>query len=95
VPIAAAVSLAQSAATRRRSRRTIRPQIRTFRSERPGLRLNEHLEHKDGEIVLEGIVSKRRDSQYRSGGSPDWLKMKNPACAAVKPEEEGDWGHRR
>jgi ATP-dependent DNA ligase len=45
--------------------------------------------------VLEGIVSKRRDSQYRSGGSPDWLKMKNPACAAVKPEEEGDWGHRR
>ena len=23
---------------------------------------------------------------YRSGRSPDWLKMKNPACAAVKRE---------
>jgi hypothetical protein len=26
---------------------------------------------------LEGIVSKRKDSAYRSGRSPDWLKMKN------------------
>jgi bifunctional non-homologous end joining protein LigD len=66
----------------------------------PGLRLNEHIEHEDGETVfrhacrmgLEGIVSKRRDSPYRSGRSPDWLKMKNPACAAVKREEEEDWG---
>jgi hypothetical protein len=24
---------------------------------------------------LEGIVSKRKDSAYRSGRSPDWLKM--------------------
>ena len=40
----------------------------------PGLRFNEHLEHEDGEIVfrhacklgLEGIVSKRKDSPYRS-----------------------------
>jgi bifunctional non-homologous end joining protein LigD len=55
-------------------------------------------EHDDGAIVfahacrmgLEGIVSKRRDSPYRSGRSPDWLKMKNPACEAVKREE--DWG---
>src|SRR5262245_55506243 len=46
----------------------------------PGLRLNEHLEHEDGELVfrhacklgLEGIVSKRKDSPYRSGRSPDW-----------------------
>jgi hypothetical protein len=30
---------------------------------------------------LEGTVSKRKD---RSGRSPDWLKMKNPACAAVR-----------
>jgi bifunctional non-homologous end joining protein LigD len=65
-----------------------------------GLRLNEHLEHNDGAIVfahacrmgLEGIVSKRKDSAYRSGRSPDWLKMKNPACAAVKREAEEDWG---
>jgi ATP-dependent DNA ligase len=35
---------------------------------------------------LEGIVSKRKDSAYRSGRSPDWLKMKNPACEAVRRE---------
>jgi ATP-dependent DNA ligase len=40
---------------------------------------------------LEGIVSKRKDSAYRSGRSPDWLKMKNPACAAVTREAEEDW----
>src|SRR6266403_4766644 len=64
-----------------------------------GLRYNEHLES-DGPTVfahackmgLEGIVSKRKDSAYRSGRSPDWLKMKNPACAAVKREAEEDWG---
>jgi len=50
-----------------------------------GLRFNEHLEG-DGPTVfahackmgLEGIVSKRKDSAYRSGGSPDRLKMKTP-----------------
>jgi hypothetical protein len=30
---------------------------------------------------LEGIVSKRRSSPYRSGRSPHWLKAKNPARA--------------
>ena len=66
----------------------------------PGLRLNEHLEHPDGELVfahackmgLEGIVSKRKFSTYRSGRSPDWLKFKNPACEAVRREAEEDWG---
>jgi bifunctional non-homologous end joining protein LigD len=66
----------------------------------PGLRLNEHLEHEDGEVVfrhacklgLEGIVSKRKGSPYRSGRSPDWLKMKNPEAPAVKREAEEDWG---
>ena len=51
----------------------------------PGLRFNEHLEHDDGETVfrhackmgLEGIVLKRLGSRYKSGRSPDWLKMKN------------------
>jgi bifunctional non-homologous end joining protein LigD len=65
-----------------------------------GLRLNQHLEHDDGETVfqhacklgLEGIVSKRKGSPYRSGRSPDWLKMKNPACEAVRREDEEDWG---
>jgi ATP-dependent DNA ligase len=41
---------------------------------------------------LEGIVSKRKDSPYRSGRRPDWLKMKNPACTAVKPAEQEDQG---
>jgi ATP-dependent DNA ligase len=36
----------------------------------------------------EGIVSKRKGSPYRSGRSPDWLKMKNPDAAAVKREAE-------
>ena len=44
---------------------------------------------------LEGIVSKRKDSPYRSGRSPHWLKMKNPAHAAVNREAEEDWGKRR
>jgi hypothetical protein len=31
-------------------------------------------------------------SRYRSGHSPDWLKMKNPDAPAVKREvEEGRW----
>jgi ATP-dependent DNA ligase len=65
----------------------------------PGLRLNEHLAH-DGESVfrhackmgLEGIVSKRLGSRYRSGRSKDWLKFKNPNAPAVKREVEEDWG---
>ena len=43
---------------------------------------------------LEGIVSKRKDSPYRSGRSPDWLKMKNPNAPAVKREGEEDWDRR-
>ena len=43
---------------------------------------------------LEGIVSKRLRSRYRSGRSPDWLKMKNPAAPAVEREAEKDWGRR-
>ena len=65
----------------------------------PGLRLNAHIEA-DGPTVfahackmgLEGIVSKRKASAYRSGRSPDWLKSKNRACEAVRREAEEDWG---
>jgi bifunctional non-homologous end joining protein LigD len=65
----------------------------------PGIRFNEHIDG-DGPTVfahackmgLEGIVSKRKDSAYRSGRSPDWLKMKNPTAPAVKREAEEDWG---
>jgi bifunctional non-homologous end joining protein LigD len=64
----------------------------------PGLRLNQHIEA-DGPTVfahackmgLEGIVSKRKDSPYRSGRSPDWLKSKNASCEAVRREAEEDW----
>ena len=65
----------------------------------PGLRLNEHLEadgpnvfHHSCMLGLEGIVSKRKDSQYRSGRSPHWLKSKNPNAPAVKREAEEDLG---
>jgi bifunctional non-homologous end joining protein LigD len=65
----------------------------------PGIRFNEHMEG-DGPTVfahackmgLEGIVSKHKDSAYRSGRSPDWLKMKNADAPAVKREEEEEWG---
>jgi bifunctional non-homologous end joining protein LigD len=67
-----------------------------------GIRFNEHMEG-DGETVfrhacklgLEGIVSKRKHSSYRSGRSPDWLKMKNADAPAVKREAEEDWGKER
>ena len=62
----------------------------------PGLRFNEHLNEQDGPLVfahacklgLEGIVSKRRNSPYRSGRSPDWIKSKNPDAPAVRREAE-------
>jgi bifunctional non-homologous end joining protein LigD len=68
----------------------------------PGVQLHDHLEYEDGELVfrhacklgLEGIVSKRLGSRYRSGRSPDWLKFKNPNAPAVKREAEEEWGKR-
>ena len=66
-----------------------------------GLRLNEHITADSPTVFahackmgLEGIVSKRKASTYRSGRSPDWLKSKNPACEAVRREAEEDWDHR-
>jgi ATP-dependent DNA ligase len=44
------------------------------------------------QLGLEGTVSKRKGSPYRSGRSPDWLKMKNWEAPAVKREAEEDWG---
>ena len=65
----------------------------------PGLRFNEHFDEQDGPLVfahackrgLEGIVSKRKDSGYRSGRSPHWIKSKNPAAPAMRREAEEDW----
>ena len=70
-----------------------------LRKSRHGVRFNEHLEHPTGRSysstparwALEGIVSKRLGSRYRSGRSPDWLKFKNPEAPAVKREAEEDW----
>jgi ATP-dependent DNA ligase len=45
-------------------------------------------------LGLEGIVSKRKGSPYRSGRSLDWLKMKNPDAPAVKREAEEEWSRR-
>ena len=67
---------------------------------RPGVRLKSTWKHPEGSVVfqhpckmgLEGIVSKRLGSRYRSGRSPDWLKFKNPEAPAVKREAEEDWG---
>ena len=45
----------------------------------PGIQLNEHTQDADRvSSALEGIVSKRNDTAYRSGRSPDWLKSKDP-----------------
>jgi bifunctional non-homologous end joining protein LigD len=62
----------------------------------PGLRFNAHIDENDGPLVftqacklgLEGIVSKRRNSPYRSGRSPDWIKSKNPNAPAVRREAQ-------
>ena len=35
---------------------------------------------------------KRKDPAYRSGRSPDWLKMKTANAPAVKRAAEEDWG---
>src|SRR6202021_2580409 len=67
-----------------------------------GLRMNEHLEadgpdvfHHACMLGLEGIVSKRKDSQYRSGRSPHWIKSKNPNAPTVKRAAQEDWGQCR
>jgi ATP-dependent DNA ligase len=73
-----------------------------LRGSLPGVQFNPHLAHR-GDVVfehvckmgLEGIVSKRLGSRYRSGRTSDWLKFKNPAAPAVRREAEEDWGKGR
>jgi bifunctional non-homologous end joining protein LigD len=65
---------------------------------RYSVRFTEHLTG-DGATVfeqvrrlgLEGIMSKRADTPYRSGPSKTWLKSKNPASEAVRREREEQW----
>jgi bifunctional non-homologous end joining protein LigD len=48
-------------------------------------RRRETLFHHARPMGLDGIVAKRRDRPYRSGRSPDWVKIKNPnALAALR-----------
>jgi bifunctional non-homologous end joining protein LigD len=62
-----------------------------------GIRLSEHIDGADGATVfahacklgLEGIVAKRRGRPYRSGRSPDWIKVKNPDAPAATRLIEG------
>jgi bifunctional non-homologous end joining protein LigD len=69
-----------------------------IRRAKAGLVLNEHIDE-PGDVVfrhacklgLEGIVSKRLGSRYRSGRSRHWVKSKNPKHPAVKREAEEDW----
>src|SRR5262249_39579085 len=64
-----------------------------------GIRFNEHIDG-DGPTVfarackmgLEGIVSKRKDSAYRSGRSTDWLKMKNSGLLGGEAGSGGGLG---
>jgi bifunctional non-homologous end joining protein LigD len=73
-----------------------------LRHAKAGLLLNEHI-NEAGDIVfrhacklgLEGIVSKRLGSRYRSGRSRHWVKSRNPAAPAVKREAEEDWGREK
>jgi ATP-dependent DNA ligase len=43
------------------------------------------------EFGSEGLVSKRRDSAYRSGRSPSWVKVKNRIHPAMSRGEEFNW----
>jgi bifunctional non-homologous end joining protein LigD len=63
-----------------------------------GIQLSDHIEEEDGVAVfrhacmmgLEGIVSKRRDKPYRSGRSPDWIKVNNPDAPAASRSWSGE-----
>ena len=65
---------------------------------KPGIQYSEHLTGDGAEIFvhacklgLEGIVSKRLNSPYRSGKVKSGLKVKNPKAAAVLRIQEGGW----
>jgi ATP-dependent DNA ligase len=70
-----------------------------LRGAKPAMQLNEYIvEPRDivfrhaRTLELEGIVSKRLSSSYRSGRSRDCIKLQNPNAPAVKREAEEDWG---
>src|SRR5215203_3250910 len=60
--------------------------VKALKKAGPALRFSEHMEGADGEAMfrhacamgLEGIVSKRVASRYKSGSCVAWVKVKNP-----------------
>jgi bifunctional non-homologous end joining protein LigD len=68
-----------------------------LRNATDGIRLSDHIDRADGNAIfrracvmgLEGIIAKRRDRPYRSGRSPDWIKIKNPDAPAATRVIEG------
>jgi ATP-dependent DNA ligase len=36
-----------------------------------------------GQVSVGSTIAKRRDRPYRSGRSPDWIKVKNPDAQAA------------
>ena len=69
-----------------------------LRKAKLGIRYSEHLTGHGVDIFahacklgLEGIVSKRLNSPYRSGKVKYWLKTKNPKAAAMLRIQEGGW----
>ena len=61
-----------------------------------GIWFNDHIEEEDGETArLQAWTGGHRfEAQGLAVGAADCLKMKNPACAAVKREEEEEWGRK-
>ena len=53
---------------------------------------NDGNKHIEGDGDTPASSAWKASSPYRSGRSPDWLKMKNPEARAVKREAEEDWG---
>jgi bifunctional non-homologous end joining protein LigD len=70
---------------------------RLLRGAGHGVQLSDHMEENDGDAAfrhacamgLEGIVAKRRDRPYRSGRSPDWIKVQNADAPAATRLIEG------
>jgi bifunctional non-homologous end joining protein LigD len=69
---------------------------KVLRRSRDGIQYVEHTEGDGAEMFeaacklgLEGIVSKRMDSLYRSGPARSWLKVKNPKAPAATRATDG------
>ena len=71
---------------------------RLLRNTEAGILFNERIAE-DGPVVfahacrlgVEGIVSKKIDSTYRSGPCRVWIKVRNPASIAVQRERSANW----